>query len=140
MNIRDKLMFLENANSRIYAMVTLLGKPMIYTEARLDRDTVPEGLYMYELRYSEEHIGEPVQLGRSIHGNYLGAVISAEPVDLSEIERIDNATLDIDPERDWHYVGGRFSLKEYMAEHPPKAQNGQEKAGKQKPRDRGDDR
>ena len=36
--------------------VTVLGHPMLFTCLRVDRDTVPQGMYMYEVRH--DRMGE----------------------------------------------------------------------------------
>lgn len=42
--------------------VTVLGHPMLFTCLRVDRDTVPQGMYMYEVRHDDDQQGEPVQI------------------------------------------------------------------------------
>ena len=34
--------------------VTVLGHPMLFTCLRVDRDTVPQGMYMYEVRHDDD--------------------------------------------------------------------------------------
>ena len=59
-----------------------MGKPALFTECRLDRTTVPEGVYRYELRHADEDWGEIVTLSRSIVVNYYGSVLTREPFQL----------------------------------------------------------
>ena len=86
--------------------VTVLGHPMLFTCLRVDRDTVPQGMYMYEVRHDDDQQGEPVQIANWI--------IRLEP-------RPDgrNAYRDIDPENDWNYEGTLTTVKEYMEKNPP---------------------
>ena len=49
-----------NAMTEQFEDVTVLGHPMIFTCLRVDRDTVPEGLYMYEVRHDDDQQGDPV--------------------------------------------------------------------------------
>lgn len=46
--------------------VTVLGHPMLFTCLRVDRDTVPQGMYMYEVRHDDDQQGEPVQIANWI--------------------------------------------------------------------------
>lgn len=46
--------------------VTVLGYPMLFTCLRVDRDTVPQGMYMYEVRHDDDQQGEPVQIANWI--------------------------------------------------------------------------
>lgn len=71
-----------DAEKLTYQEVTILGKPALFTECRLDRTTVPEGVCRYELRHADEDWGEPVTLSRSILVNYYGTVLTREPFQL----------------------------------------------------------
>lgn len=72
----------HDANQLTYEEVTILGVPALFTDLRVDRSTMPDGLYRYELRHSDEDWGEPVSLSRSIVVNYYGSVITREPLQL----------------------------------------------------------
>lgn len=56
--------------------VTVLGHPMLFTCLRVDRDTVPQGMYMYEVRHDDDQQGEPVQIANWIMVNHWGTLIS----------------------------------------------------------------
>lgn len=71
-----------DAKKVTYQEVTILGKPALFTECRLDRPTVPDGVYRYELRHGDEDWGEPVELSRNILVNYYGTVLTREPFQL----------------------------------------------------------
>ena len=71
-----------DAKQATYQEVTILGKPALFTECRLDRTTVPEGVYRYEMRHADEDWGEPITLSRSILVNYCGTVLTREPFQL----------------------------------------------------------
>ena len=49
-----------NAMKETFEEVTVLDHPMIFTCARIDRDTVPKGLYVYEVRHDDDQQGDPV--------------------------------------------------------------------------------
>ena len=51
-----------NAMTEKFEDVTVLGHPMLFTCLRVDRDTVPQGMYMYEVRHDDDQQGEPVQI------------------------------------------------------------------------------
>lgn len=52
----------ENAMQERYTEVTVLGKPMLFTDLRIDRATVPKGLYIYEVRHDDDKWGDPAQM------------------------------------------------------------------------------
>ena len=62
--------------------VTVLGHPMLFTCLRVDRDTVPQGMYMYEVRHDDDQQGEPVQIANWIMVNHWGTLISDRPIRL----------------------------------------------------------
>ncbi len=70
-----------DATRETYAKLTLMGKPVLFTCSRVNRKTVPEGMYMYEIRYSDEG-AEPCQIGKWIMVNYYGTILSKEPFNL----------------------------------------------------------
>lgn len=72
----------HDAEKLTYQEVTILGKPALFTECRIDRTTVPEGVYHYEVRHADEDWGEPITLSRSILVNYYGTVLTREPFQL----------------------------------------------------------
>lgn len=62
--------------------VTVLGHPMLFTCLRVDRDTIPQGMYMYEVRHDDDQQGEPVQIANWIMVNHWGTLISNRPIRL----------------------------------------------------------
>lgn len=109
----------NDAMQEQYERVTVLGLPMLFTNSRIDRETVPKGLFLYEVRHDDDQQGDPVQIGKWIMVNHWGTLISNKPVKLEPSPSIDNAYRDIDPENDWNYEGEEATIQEYIAEHPP---------------------
>ncbi|WP_280173559.1 LPD28 domain-containing protein [Bittarella massiliensis (ex Durand et al. 2017)] len=106
--------------------VTVLDKPMLFTCARVDRSTVPKGMYLYEVRHDDEMRGDPCQIANWIVVNHWGTLISNEPIRLEKRPNTGNAFRDIDPEKDWNYEGVNSTLQEYMEKHPPKKEKRKE--------------
>ena len=71
-----------NAMTEKFEDVTVLGHPMLFTCLRVDRDTVPQGMYMYEVRHDDDQQGEPVQIANWIMVNHWGTLISNRPIRL----------------------------------------------------------
>ena len=65
-----------------YQEVTIFDRPALFTECRIDRATVPEGVYRYELRHGDADWGEPIELSRSLMVNFYGTVLTREPFQL----------------------------------------------------------
>ena len=104
-----------NAVEESYEEITVLGRPALFTSGRLDRSTVPDGLYQYEVRSDDGGHGDPVQIAKGIMVNHWGTILTREPVRLPP-----DGYLDIDPEKDWSYAGGDCrTVKEFMQKFPP---------------------
>lgn len=99
-----------NALEQRYMEIRVFGKPALFHDMRLDRNTVPKGLYLYEVRYDDDNKGEPVQLAEKILVNHFGTILTKEPITLDP-----DGYLDISEKRDWDYNGGkRTTLEEFM--------------------------
>lgn len=72
----------ENAMTAAFEEVTVYGQPALFTSLRIDRGTVPDGLYLYELRHADEDWSDPCQLARGILVNHYGTVLTREPIQL----------------------------------------------------------
>ena len=108
-----------NAMTEKFEDVTVLGHPMLFTCARVDRAPAPQRLHMHEARHDDDQQGDPVQIANWIMVNHWGTLITNKPIRLEPSERINNAYRDIDPEEDWNYEGSVTTVKEYMEKNPP---------------------
>ena len=43
-----------NINSEIFESMSINGTPALFTDMRIDREAVPEGLYAYDIRESDD--------------------------------------------------------------------------------------
>ena len=50
-----------NAMTERYEEITVCGKPALFTSIRIKRDTVPDGLYAYDVRHDDECRGIPCE-------------------------------------------------------------------------------
>ena len=97
---------LLDANEETFELVEIDGKETLFTTSRLDRTTVPEGLFCYDIRESEGFSSEPVTLEPYVTVNHWGTVLSKEEFTLN-----DGGFYPID---DFNYLGETLSIKEYM--------------------------
>lgn len=97
-----------------FELVEVFDRPMLFTCLRVDRNTVPKGLYLYEVRNDDDQCGIPVEIGRWIMVNHWGTLLSATPIKLEPNRYNNNAYRHIDPENDWNYTGDLCSAREYM--------------------------
>ena len=52
----------HDAMTEHYEEITVCGKPALFTSIRIKRDTVPEGLYAYDVRHDDECRGIPCEI------------------------------------------------------------------------------
>ena len=87
----------------------------LFTNGRVDRDKLPEGLYCYDLRGSDEDPGELRYLEERVVVNHAGSVITAQPIELPESGR-----LDVYDGMAFH--GGSMTLRQFYEDaYPEKA-------------------
>lgn len=77
-------MYPINAATERFEAVEVLGIPALFTVERVDRATVPKGMYLYEMQTSEDDWAQPCLLGRHITVEHFGTVLTASPIDLGE--------------------------------------------------------
>lgn len=94
-----------NAKDTTWVKVEVLGKEGLFTDERVDRNTIPNGWYFYEIRHDDDSWGDPIEIALGILVNFYGTFITKEPLKLIPSDITSNAYLDIDPEKDWKYLG-----------------------------------
>ena len=95
-----------NAHEADYERFEIFGKDALFTSLRIDRKTLPEGLYAYDLRDCDDCTGDPSELKNYVMVNHWGTVIVKEP-----IEGAENGVL-MD-RNDYNYLGERMTLEEF---------------------------
>ena len=96
-----------------YTDIRLLGNPAFFNVMRLDQETVPKGLYLYEVRYDDE-TWEPVQIAKGILANHLGSVLTRERLKIPA-----NGYLDLEAKTDWKYKDkGCRTVQEFLEKYP----------------------
>lgn len=73
-----------NALDETFNPVTLFDKPALFTCLRIDRDTVPSGLFAYDIRHTDSDDGIAGTIEKSVFVNQMGTVITSEPLDFGE--------------------------------------------------------
>ena len=114
----------QNAMEEAFELVEVCGKPALFTCLRIDRETVPKGLQVYEIRHADEDWGEPAQIARGILINHFGTVIMREKLRLPA-----DGYMDIDAEKDFAFCDDYAcnSVKAYMEKYPVKKKEERER-------------
>ena len=102
---------IQIANDEQYQEIELFDKPGLFSNGRIARDTLPEGVYCYDLRGSDYDPGDPIYVEDRVGVNHAGSVILAEPLDLSK-----EGYLRLTEEEGLNFVGGFSTLAQFMQE------------------------
>lgn len=87
--------------------VEILGHKALFTELRVDNNTVPEGVFCYALRHGDDD-SYPATLENSVRVNYFGSVLLTEEITLDEMKM-----RSVDCEDFW-YTGEEMKLSDFM--------------------------
>ena len=100
-----------NADETDYERFEILGRDALFTNLRIDRKSLPDGLYAYDLRDSDDCDGTPSELKSFVMVNHWGTVIVKEPIDGAD----KGIVLD---ENDYNYLGEDMTLNEFANPAP----------------------
>ena len=104
-----------DARKETFEEIEIFDTLALFSSERIQRESVPEGFYCYEVRHDDEGWGDPVQIAKGIMVNHFGSIITREPIRLPP-----HGYLDIDPERDWDFCDGDCrTVREFMEKYPP---------------------
>ncbi|MDR0851740.1 MAG: hypothetical protein LBN36_04545 [Clostridiales Family XIII bacterium] len=106
----------DNILEAEFETVELFGKTALFTNSRIDRDSVPEGYFVYDLRHGDS--GNPVAVEPFVGANHAGTVIMTEPL---KFKKADEQYRRIG--RGLNFIGENVSFEEFAAEY------GQEQSG-----------
>lgn len=74
-----------DARKERFELVEVLGHPMLFTCLRVDRSTVPKGLYLYEVRNDDDQCGLPVEIGRWVMVNHWARCCPPYPLHWNQV-------------------------------------------------------
>ena len=67
-----------------FELISLFGKPALFTNERLSRKDVPDLLFLYHIRGREDDCGAFGTLEPFVAVNHAGSVITDEPIDFGD--------------------------------------------------------
>lgn len=68
--------------TEIFQKVSICGIPCDFSDIHIDRSTVPEGRYQYEVADDDESQDDPSRVRRGIMVNFFGTLISDVPLSI----------------------------------------------------------
>ena len=102
---------IQIANDEKYQEIELFDKPGLFSNGRIARDNLPEGVYCYDLRGSDYDPGDPVCVEERVVVNHVGSVLLTEPLELTEDGR-----LMLTEEKGLNFTGGFSTLSQFLQE------------------------
>jgi len=98
-----------NAQEESFELMEMLGQRVLFTNMRVDRDTVPEDLYVYEVRHDDDCTGEICEIKPFVMVNHWGTMICKEPIELDT--KWNSKFVD---KGDYCYLGDTAKLDEFI--------------------------
>ena len=100
---------IQIANDEQYQEIELFDKLGLFSNGRIARDNLPEGVYCYDLRGSDYDPGDPVCVEERVVVNHAGSVLLTEPLELTEDGR-----LMLTEEKGLNFTGGFSTLSQFL--------------------------
>ena len=101
----------EPKDAEKYQEIEIFDVPGLFSNGRIDPATIPEGMYVYDLRGSDDDPGQPITVENHVTVNHAGSIITAKPLDLGEDGR-----LTFTEEEGLNFVGGEISAYKFLNE------------------------
>ena len=98
-------------NDQQYQEVELFEKPALFSNGCISHDDLPEGVYCYDLRGSDDDPGFPICVEERVVVNHAGSVILTAPLEFSEEGR-----LYFTDENGLNFNGGMLTLSQFLQE------------------------
>ncbi len=99
------IMAVFDATKEKYELMEIDGRPVLFTNLRLDRETVPEGLFCYDVRDSDDLDGSFAEIAPFVRVNHWGTILCRESFQLDG----DGSYY---PE-DWNFLGESMDAFEF---------------------------
>ena len=94
-----------------YQEVEIFDVPALFSNGRITSADIPEGMYCYDLRGSDDDPGMPIMVESHVAVNHAGSIITAKPLDLGEDGR-----LAFTEDEGLNFVGGEISAYRFFNE------------------------
>ena len=101
-----------DAMTENFEEVTVLDKPALFTPLRIERNTVPLGCHLYEVRHDDDCRGNAVQIAHNISVNHWGSLITRDELAMPD------GFMDIEPGSLNYGAGECRSIADFMAKYP----------------------
>lgn len=94
-----------------YEHIEIFGKPALFTNLRIDSNSIPKGLYCYDLRGSDHDAGNPITIEPKVIVNHAGTVLVPSKIDIPEKQGF------LKLKNGLNFLGEELTLEEFCAKH-----------------------
>ena len=105
----------EDTYKEDYEHIELFDEQGLFTNGRIDRETVPEGWYCYDLRGSDDDPNDPTTVEEQVTLNHAGSVLLPKPVELNEVDESGTHYRTIG--EGLTFLDGKITLEEFCKEY-----------------------
>jgi len=109
------------ANLALFNEIDIQGSSALFSELRIERESVPKPLCMYEVRHADEDWTEPAQITKNVLVNFLGTLITAKPLRFSNGHSMYLKEGEVDFYSDEIKTLSQFIQENNIRPRPPKA-------------------
>lgn len=93
--------------------ITILNKPALFTAYRIDSKSLPKGVYKYECQHDDNQDGIITMIGKCIHVNFWGTILTTKKIGLHHGYRNVDETIDV-----LFNNSKSISLHDYLKKYP----------------------
>lgn len=97
-----------------YELVEIFGKQALFTNGRIDRASVPDGFFAYDLRHGDS--GYPLTVEPRVGVNHAGTIIMTEPLDFSKGKKANAKDEYINIRGRLNFLGEHRTFEDFMNE------------------------
>lgn len=97
-----------DAKTQQYELAEIDEHIVLFTNMRLDRNTVPEDLFCYDVRDSDDLDGSIAEIKPFVMVNHWVTILAKEPFPLNNLESY--------YPNDWGYLGESMNLEDFLKE------------------------
>lgn len=109
------------AENEKFEIITVFNQNCLFTPYRINRDNIPDGLHLYDVRHDDDSGFDPVHIAPSVFVNHYGTLITNKPFDFkgetfgyipSEGDNDGH-----DPKDEWVFTDEMKSITEFLLEN-----------------------
>lgn len=101
----------EKVSDVTFGLYEICRQLVLFTDFRIDRETVPEGLTLYEIRHDDNGRGTPCTIENKVAVNFYGTILCKHPIKMTKSEYGDYRNIS---RKNFRHVKPRVTVDEYM--------------------------